>query len=152
MQREARGLVPAANPYMTPLSPNPVYTLAAAFIVSCPTTNAPLPFMAFPPLVSADNGSEQAMGMVVDFTIKGDCKDKYVTFVSGLVISSVKIEDEGSEFGVKVPMGISGQTYAFLTNANVNGGPGALMDSMIVNGPAILEITPAAPTYDPSYQ
>ena len=41
-----------ANPFHTPLNPNPVYTLAAAFIVSCPASNPPLPFMAFPSLTA----------------------------------------------------------------------------------------------------
>jgi Ferritin-like domain len=50
MQRGAIGEVPMANPYGTPLDPTAVFTLAASFIVSCPPTNAALPFTAFPSL------------------------------------------------------------------------------------------------------
>ena len=55
-QRAAIGEVPMANPFETPLNPNPVFTLAAAFIVSCPASNPPLPFKAFPSL-AATSGS-----------------------------------------------------------------------------------------------
>jgi Ferritin-like domain len=51
-QRAAIGEVPMANPFETPLGPNPVFTLAAAFIVSCPASNPPLPFKAFPSLMA----------------------------------------------------------------------------------------------------
>lgn len=50
MQRLAIGEVPMANPLETPLDPMSVYTLASAFIVSCPASNVPLPFTAFPTL------------------------------------------------------------------------------------------------------
>jgi hypothetical protein len=50
MQRGAINEVPMANPFGTPLDPTSVYTLAAMFIVSCPASNAPLPFVPFPTL------------------------------------------------------------------------------------------------------
>jgi hypothetical protein len=151
MQRSARGLVPAANPYYTPLAPNPVFTLAASFITSCPSTNAPLPFKAFPAL-SSDSGSPLAMGMPADFSFEGDAAGMYLTFVSGLVVTSVAINDEGAEFMVTIPMGIEGQSYVFMTNKDVSGGPGSLTDADIVAGPAIIEVTPASPVFDPSYE
>ncbi|KKA22366.1 hypothetical protein T310_3572 [Rasamsonia emersonii CBS 393.64] len=42
--------VVSANIAGTPLSPNAVFTIASAFIQSCPSTNAELPFSAFPEL------------------------------------------------------------------------------------------------------
>ncbi|KPI39493.1 uncharacterized protein AB675_5184 [Cyphellophora attinorum] len=60
-QRAAIGEVPMANPFETPLNPNPVYTLAAQFIVNCPATNPPLPFKPFP-LLTATSGTCVAEG------------------------------------------------------------------------------------------
>ncbi|KAK4555159.1 hypothetical protein LTR86_007925 [Recurvomyces mirabilis] len=51
-QRTAIGEVPMPNPFQTPLDPTSVYTLAAMFITSCPTTNTPLPFTPFPALAT----------------------------------------------------------------------------------------------------
>lgn len=50
MQRGAINEVPMANPFGTPLDPTSVFTLAASFIVSCPASNAALPFVPFPSL------------------------------------------------------------------------------------------------------
>ncbi|KAK0302927.1 hypothetical protein LTR82_017707 [Friedmanniomyces endolithicus] len=50
LQRLAINEVPMANPYGTPLDPLSVYTLAAMFIVSCPASNAALPFTSYPSL------------------------------------------------------------------------------------------------------
>ncbi|KAJ9604070.1 hypothetical protein H2200_011593 [Cladophialophora chaetospira] len=50
LQRSALGAVGAANPFQTSLDANSVFTLASQFIVSCPPSNPPLPFKAFPGL------------------------------------------------------------------------------------------------------
>ena len=107
--------------------------------------------MAFPAL-SSDSGAPLAMGMPAQFSFEGDAAGKYLTFVSGLAVSSVAVEGSGSSFVVTIPMGISGQSYAFLTSADVTGGPGNLTDAVILNGPAVIEVTPDSPAYDPSYQ
>jgi hypothetical protein len=62
LQRFNLGLIAAANPYGSHLNPNAVYTLAAAFITSCPASNAPLPFKAFPGF-TAVQGQQTAPGM-----------------------------------------------------------------------------------------
>ncbi len=48
--RAAVGEVPFPSPFDVPLSLNEVYTLAAPFIVSCPSSNVKLPVKAFPTL------------------------------------------------------------------------------------------------------
>ncbi|OCT47407.1 hypothetical protein CLCR_03517 [Cladophialophora carrionii] len=50
LQRSSLGAIGAANPFQTSLDANSVFTLASQFIVSCPASNPPLPFTAFPGL------------------------------------------------------------------------------------------------------
>ncbi|EXJ85743.1 hypothetical protein A1O1_06111 [Capronia coronata CBS 617.96] len=50
LQRSSIGAIGAPDPFGTPLDANSVFTLAAQFIVSCPSSNPPLPFTAFPGL------------------------------------------------------------------------------------------------------
>ncbi|RMZ76384.1 hypothetical protein DV737_g4846, partial [Chaetothyriales sp. CBS 132003] len=49
-QRAVVQQVPASNPLGTPLGANSAFTLAASFILSCPSGNPSLPFTAFPSL------------------------------------------------------------------------------------------------------
>ncbi|EXJ67099.1 uncharacterized protein A1O5_09746 [Cladophialophora psammophila CBS 110553] len=49
-QRSSLGAIAATNPFATPLDANSVFTIASQFIVSCPPSNPPLPFTAFPGL------------------------------------------------------------------------------------------------------
>jgi len=64
-QRAAIGEIAIANPYGTPLDPTSVYTLAAAFIKSCPSTNAALPFKPFPSLsvTPAEHKDKRGLGL-----------------------------------------------------------------------------------------
>ncbi|MCJ1413769.1 hypothetical protein MMC32_000094 [Xylographa parallela] len=145
LQRFNLGEVAPANPYGTALGLNPVYTLAAEFIVSCPSTNAALPVMAFPAL-TATQGIPAAPDMTFTFTTTTSMPSTFfVTFVSGLSTTSVAGSMMGSMIVATIPETAMGQTYVFITNANVTS---SIMDSMILNGPAILEVTPPAPTFN----
>ncbi|KKY20867.1 putative protein rds1 [Phaeomoniella chlamydospora] len=145
MQRSALNQVPSPNPYGTPLSPSPVYTLAASFIASCPDSNAALPFTAFPTL-TAVQGTPAAPGIPFEFSIEGDIPQaSYVTWVSGLAVTSEPVTDvSGKNFMAMVPATAMGQTYALLTNANVT----TVDDSAVLAGPAVIEVTPPSPTFD----
>ncbi|KAK5061138.1 hypothetical protein LTR84_007680 [Exophiala bonariae] len=55
LQRNSLGAIGAPDPFATPLGANAVFTLAAQFIVSCPSNNPALPFTAFPGLAISDN-------------------------------------------------------------------------------------------------
>ena len=149
MQRAAINEVPQANPYGTALSPNPVYTLAASFISSCPASNPALPFMAFPTL-TAVTGTPAAPGIEFEFSITGSVPaDSFVTFVSGLDIVSMPVTGiSGSTFMAMIPTVAQGQTYALLTNSNLT----TLSDNATLAGPAVLEVTPPSPTYSVSVQ
>ena len=178
MQRGAIGEVPMANPYGTPLDPMSVFTLAASFIVACPSTNPALPFTAFPslavdgsvctceepnctpsqitkrepgwegweptstysaPAASATSYCSPPMaGATVMLTAaKSIPAGSYVTFVSGLMITSVKPSKvDGANVYVTIPSAAQGQTYVFITNTDVEG---TFTDSAVLFGPAVLE-------------
>lgn len=145
VQRFNLGEIAPANPYGTPLGLNPVYTLAAAFITSCPSTNAALPVMAFPTL-TATQGIPAAEGITFTFSVKGALPTTFfVTFVSGLSTTSVVPTVQGGMIAAVIPATAMGQTYVFLSKAMTNM---TLNDSMILYGPAIIEVTPPAPTFD----
>lgn len=145
VQRFNLGEVAPANPYGTPLGLNPVYTLAAAFIKSCPSTNAALPVMAFPTL-TATQGIPAAEGITFTFSVAGALPSTFfVTFVSGLSTTSVAPTMAGGMIEAVIPATAMGQTYVFLTSAMTNM---TLNDTMILYGPAIVEVTPPAPTFD----
>ncbi|ATZ52801.1 hypothetical protein BCIN_08g04320 [Botrytis cinerea B05.10] len=144
-ERNANGEIPMANPFATPLGLNAVYSIASSFIVSCPSTNAALPVMAYPSL-ALKSGLPTAPGanvaLVPETTPSGTF---YTTFVSGL--DTVSVESQVGSDGLimtAVPMNISGQSYAFLTSDNSV----TLSDSNIIAGPAIIEVTPGSPVFD----
>jgi hypothetical protein len=183
MQRGAIGEVPMANPYGTPLDPMAVFTLAASFIVACPSTNAALPFTAFPSLMAdgsvctceepscvpsqitkrkygwgdweptptayspaASSPAASATPfcpppMAGASTMLTAAKEvpagSYVTFVSGLMVKSVKPSSiNGVNVQVAIPSEAQGQTYVFITKSDVEG---MFTDSAVLFGPAILE-------------
>ena len=147
LQRFNLGEIAPANPYGTALGLNEVYTLAAAFIKSCPATNAKLPVMAFPAL-TAVQGTPTAPGIEFQFQSPDAMPtgDFFVTFISGLSTTSVAATLDAPWIKTTVPDTAMGQTYVVLTNANTT----ALTDAQVIAGPAIIEVTPPSPTYDDS--
>jgi hypothetical protein len=134
-----------ANVFGTPLGLNAVYSIASTLIKSCPASNAPLPVMAYPSLTLL-SGLPTAPGALVDLVPKTTPTGTYfATFVSGLDI--IPVQTQGIRNGmvmVPVPRNISGQSYVFLTKDN----SAKVDDSTILFGPAIIEVTPDAPTFD----
>ncbi|KAF3914712.1 hypothetical protein AA313_de0207246 [Arthrobotrys entomopaga] len=138
------------TPYGTALTANPVFTLAAAFIKSCPSTNQALPFKAFPALNTAQS-LPAAPGMPFQFSVTEALPSSFfVTFISGNDITSVTptIASAYNLFAT-APQNSGGQAYVLLTSTDLTGGP--IDDSKILFGPAIVEFTPDAPTFDPNY-
>jgi hypothetical protein len=133
-----------ANAYGTPLGLNAVYSIASAFITSCPSTNAALPVMAYAAL-TVTQGVPVAPGIDLTFTVAGDLPATFfVTFVSGLDILPAAATVTDGTITTTVPAGISGQAYAFITSDD----SANLTDSTILFGPAIIEATPDSPTFD----
>ena len=147
LQRFSLGEIAPANPYGTGLGINEVYTLAAAFITECPSSNPPLPVKAFPTLMTV-GGMPSAPGAEIMLSTKNmPTGEVFVTFLSGLSITSVPAMMLAGQISATVPDTAMGQTYAVLTSANVTT---ALTDDVVLAGPAIYEITPPSPTYDTS--
>ena len=148
LQRFNLNQIGAASPYGTALGLNPVFTLAAAFIKSCPSTNAALPVKAFPSL-TATQGQPTAEGIPFTFSVTGSLPSAFfITFVSGLDTTSVAATAKGNMITTMVPPTAMGQVYAFVTNANVT----TLTDSAVLYGPAVLEVTPPSPTFNLALQ
>lgn len=76
-QRAAIGEIAIANPYGTPLDPTSVYTLAAAFIKSCPSTNAALPFKPFPSLSVTPAESKDKRNLGIHASLGGQKWSKH---------------------------------------------------------------------------
>lgn len=132
---------PAA--FDTPLDFNEVYTLAAPFIVSCPSTNAALPVKAFPAL-SVSFAGNITVGATITLSSPGlaivpsETVTIYAAFItaSGPIFVAATASNGGTEYCVTVPEGAAGQTYVVITGCNE-----AVTDDTVVAGPAILEVS-----------
>lgn len=128
--RGAVGEIPMANIVGTPMGLNAVYTIASGFIVSCPSTNMALPVMAYPTLTLL-SGGPTAPNATIDLMPKTmPSGTVYATFVSGLDILPVSTTMMSDMVSAVVPVGVSGQSYVFLTSDN----SGNLTDSSILAG------------------
>ena len=149
LQRFNLGQIAPANAYGTALGLNDVYTMAAAFIVSCPASNPPLPVKAFPAL-KAVQGQPTMQGISFTFMAAGAVPATFfVTFVSGLNITSVAGTMSGDTITATIPNTIAGQSYAFITNAATNM---SVTDDMVLFGPTVVEVTPPSPYFNISQQ
>ncbi|KAG5633971.1 hypothetical protein H0H81_004110, partial [Sphagnurus paluster] len=111
-----------------PLTLDTVYTLAASFIESCPSTNPALPVKAFP---AVSFGSNPKPGETVAVTFKSTTDAStplYAVFFTGLSQVAVAVKDGK----VTIPSDLRGTVYGVLsTNESAS-------DPTIVAGPAIL--------------
>jgi len=141
--RQGLRLSPFAQPFDDPLSLDEVYSLAAQFIVSCPSTNVPLPLKAFPILVASSTDVTIKAGSTIMLstpgyvltTVGGSNTPVYGAFitVTGPIFVLATMVTGG--FTVTVPTGVYGQSYVVLTGCNT-----AVTDDTIAAGPAIVEI------------
>jgi hypothetical protein len=136
--RNAVGQAPFPQPFDDPLSYNEVYTLAAQFITSCPSTNAPLPVKAFPVLTASSMDTMIKMGSKVmlatkGYKIEGKVYGAFITVTGPIFVEAMEMD---GGFEVEVPEGVAGQSYVVLTSCNT-----AATDDTIVAGPAIVEIS-----------
>jgi len=139
-------LSPFPSAQDTPLTPNAVYTLASAFIKSCPSTNPALPVKAYPALAAtaagpATAGSTVQIKSAAALAPGSGTAKLYAAFITagGPVFADLTQAGDGVNFSVKVPAtGVAGQSYLVLCNCGER-----VDDGTIVAGPAILEVTAA---------
>lgn len=136
--RNTVGESPFPQPFDAPLSYNEVYTLAAGFIKSCPSTNVALPVKAFPALSASSKDSPVKTGSTVllgttGYKIEGTVYAAFIA-VTGPTFVEAKAVNGGYE--VVVPKGFAGQSYVVLTSCNT-----AATDDTILAGPAVVEIS-----------
>lgn len=137
--RAALGEVPFPQAFSDPLDFDEVYTLAAPFFVSCPSSNPALPVKAFPSLSVTSTGIVVTGSQITVATGKGYTAPSgpvYAAFITltGPVWTPVTASSDGS-YTVTIPSGVAGQTYLVLTSSN-----SSVTDDDTVAGPAIVEI------------
>ncbi|KKY25211.1 putative ferritin ribonucleotide reductase-like protein [Diplodia seriata] len=133
---------PFPQAFDDPLSLNEVYTLAAQFITSCPTDNAPLPVKAFPTLVASSEDAAIKKGSKVMLSTPGyevqaadgvQIYGAFITVTGPVTVEATKVD---GGFTVEVPEGVNGQSYVVLTGCK-----DAVTDDTVAAGPAIVEIS-----------
>ncbi|KAJ7367745.1 ferritin-like domain-containing protein [Mycena albidolilacea] len=115
-----------------PLGLNEVYTIAAAFITSCPSTNPALPVKAFPTLTVTTTPYSPGKSISLKYTPATPVADGtplYVAFYTGLSVEYAKLENNA----VVVPKDLRGQVYAVVTTSG-----SAVDGTNTIAGPAIL--------------
>lgn len=127
--------IPNAQPLDTPLSPNEVFTLASAFIDSCPSSNPPLPFKAFPALSTTNTGSLAAgttINVATTAQLTGTLNAAFLALAGPIF---VPITQANGGFTTTIPQGVSGQTYMIVTKSSSD-----VSDANVVAGPLVIEV------------
>lgn len=128
--RGAVGEIPMANVFGTPLGLNAVFTIASGFITACPGSNVALPVKAYPTLTLQSGAPTAPNATIYVKPATMPSGTAYATFVSGLVILPVSTTVENGWIKAVVPVGVSGQSYIFLTSDN----SGNVTDSSVIAG------------------
>lgn len=140
--RAALGEVPFPSPFDTPLTLDEVYTLAAQFIVSCPSTNVALPVKAFPVLALGTKGTIKSGDTITlntpNFILKPvnagtQVYGAFITVTGPIFVDATAVS---GGYTVVVPKGVNGQTYVVLTGCK-----DVVNDETVAAGPAIVEVT-----------
>ncbi|WWC63802.1 uncharacterized protein I303_106407 [Kwoniella dejecticola CBS 10117] len=134
---------PWGSAYDTPLDLNMVYTLASAFITSCPDSNAALPVKAYPTLAVGDG---YAAGSSAQFTFDDDhSATNYVIFYEGLGSRAVQLDANDM---ATIPSELQGVVYALVSTSS---DPMGVSADNIVAGPAILNFPFSAWAENPAF-
>lgn len=113
-----------------PLGLDSVYTLAAAFIKSCPSSNPTLPLKAFPALTFPTSAAP-GQKVTLTFDAGNSTGPFYAAFYTGL---SQEFATIGSDKSVTIPGDLLGTVYAVVSTNGT-----AASDNTTIAGPAILD-------------
>jgi len=128
--------------FETPLGLNGVFSLASAFIVSCPASDPTLPVTTLPALTATPtSGTAAALTgstLSLSFTLPASesSSSLFLAYFNGLTVLFSPIESSGGEFTTTVPQGLFGTTYAAVVQSNENA-----TDSSLLTGLAMLELS-----------
>ncbi|CDZ98487.1 Ferritin-like superfamily [Phaffia rhodozyma] len=122
---------PFSGPYDTPLGFSDVYSIAAAFITSCPETNPTLPVKAFPAATVVQTTYKAGDKVTLKFPTTGAVENLII--YSGLTATVVAIPEN---FEVVLPATLQGTSYAVITTASA---ATDVSDENTVAGPLIFD-------------
>ena len=122
---------PSPRAFAAPLNFNQVYTLAAPFIKSCPSSNPTLPVKSFP-AVTVNTAGPYKTGQTIQITVPTSLSGTlYAAFVDALATEYQQITPQNGKASVKIPAYATGQNYLIITNQK------AVSDAATVAGPAM---------------
>ena len=127
-----------------PLDQNQVFTLAASFITSCSSSNAKLPFTAFPALTVADasGASSPCPRDSVQLSYDSNSTDAaYLALFTGLGTLFAPIDGNKQ---TTLPTSLQGTVYAVVTTNDT-----AVSEDSTLTGPAILTFNFGPDTSNP---
>lgn len=131
------GKDPVPNAFDTPLTGSEVFSIAGAFITSCPASNPALPFKSFPALTVTT--ASPAVGQPVSFTLpEGTTGDVYIHFINGLSDVPVLLENGQAT----IPSSLYGIIYAVASSSK-----DPANDDTTIAGPAIIDTRNMDATY-----
>ncbi|UZJ54348.1 hypothetical protein CBS101457_003668 [Exobasidium rhododendri] len=123
------------NPYDTPLDFNQTYSLAAPLIKNCPSSNAPLPVVAFPAATLA--AAPTKLGQSVTFKSAKLVAGDMIGFLNGL--NTVVVAQTNGKVTLPKEVGY-GRTYAVILKK----GATTISDENTKAGPVAFDILPSA--------
>ncbi|KAH9903209.1 ferritin-like domain-containing protein [Cubamyces lactineus] len=112
-------LQPWNGPFDIPLTPSGAFSLAAPFIKSCPSSNAPLPIKPYPSLKLSTTTPTHGSAITASYTkpkgdTSSDSKERYVAWMDGLSVVYSTLDQHGK---ATVPKGLMGTVYAVVVSS-----------------------------------
>ncbi|KAJ9603185.1 hypothetical protein H2200_012480 [Cladophialophora chaetospira] len=145
IQRQAAGVTILGNPRGQVLSPNETTTLLAPFIISCPSSNMPLPLVASPRLTVTQKGPFK-QNQLISFSVGNGTLPSsfFVMYISGDNTKSVfPTNVRNNTFKAPTGSNMAGQTYVFVSSINTNAaGAFEQSEAGILFGPTVIEMLP----------